>query len=150
MIGHFTKRRRTRSLTCAVKKCASLRIFARVSILLGMKYIGSCHCQRVRVEADIILKELLSCNCSICSRRGHLLAFVPEKNFKLLSEEKNLADYQWGKRTIHFHFCKNCGCAPFGKGLTPDGPMIAINARCLENADLSEVKIVDFDGKHQL
>lgn len=115
-----------------------------------MKYQGSCHCQNVRFEVETDLKEAMSCNCSICARRGHLLAFTPKSAFKLLTDEKSLSDYQWGKKSIHFTFCSKCGCAPFGRGVTPDGEMMAINIRCLENADWASVPVTQFDGKHLL
>ncbi len=67
-----------------------------------VKYQGSCHCQNVRFEVETDLKEAMACNCSICARRGHLLAFTPKSAFKLLTDEKALSDYQWGKKSIHF------------------------------------------------
>lgn len=115
-----------------------------------MKYTGSCHCQNVRIEFETDLKEVMACNCSICLRRGHLLAFGPESNFKLLTESNELSDYQWSKKNIHFFFCKACGCAPFARANTPSGPSVAVNARCLENIDLTKIPVVDFDGKHNL
>lgn len=115
-----------------------------------MKYTGSCHCQKVRIEFETELKEVMACNCSICSRRGHLLAFGPESNFKLLSDDKELSDYQWGKKNIHFFFCKTCGCSPFSRATTPKGPGVAVNARCLENIELEKIPVVNFDGKHNL
>ena len=115
-----------------------------------MKHTGSCHCQKVRIEFESDLKEVMSCNCSICQRRGHLLVFGAESDFKLLTDESAITDYQWGKKSIHFQFCSTCGCAPFGRGASPNGPMVAVNARCLENVDLTKIPVVNYDGKHQL
>src|SRR6218665_2332130 len=115
-----------------------------------MKHTGSCHCQNIKFEYESDLAEGLSCNCSICQRRGHILSFGPMSNFKILQGADKLTDYQWGKKTIHFTFCSDCGCAPFGRGMTPKGEMIAVNMRCLENIDLKSVKIVEVDGLHQL
>lgn len=115
-----------------------------------MKYTGSCHCQKVRIEFETDLKQVMACNCSICVRRGHLLLFGPESSLKLLTDPKDVGDYQWGKKSIHFHFCPTCGCAPFGRAVTPDGPAVAVNARCLEGVDLGKIPVVNFDGKHEL
>ena len=113
-----------------------------------MKYTGGCHCGAVRFEADLVIEKLMSCNCSICSKRGYLLAFAPEKNFKLLSGETSLTDYQFGKKNIHHLFCKICGISSFGNGTMPDGAAVrAINARCLDNIDLAQVPVFEFDGK---
>lgn len=112
-----------------------------------MKHTGSCHCQKVRFEVETEVKEVMSCNCSICSRRGHLLHFVPKEKMTLLSGEASLVDYQWGKKTIHFLFCSACGVAPYGYGDSPNGPMAAINVRCLENFSFEKIPVTHFDGK---
>lgn len=115
-----------------------------------MKYTGSCHCQKVRIEIETDIKNAMSCNCSICSRRGHLMHFIPENQLKIISGNDALTDYQWGKKHIHFLFCSTCGTAPYGHGDTPQGPMVAVNIRCLENLDIEQVPIENFDGKHKL
>jgi hypothetical protein len=41
-----------------------------------------------------------------------------------------------------------CGCAPFGEGADPSGKMMAaVNARCLDDVDLSALKVGHFDGR---
>lgn len=113
-----------------------------------MKYTGGCHCEKVRFEVELELKEVISCNCSICSKRGYLLAFAPDASFKLLSGEGSLGDYQFGKKRIHHYFCSSCGVGSFGKGATPDGQIMrAINVRCLDGVDIQKLTIVPVDGK---
>lgn len=113
-----------------------------------MKHEGGCHCGAVRFAVEMEIKSLLSCNCSICMKRGTLLAFAPEESFTLLSGGDCLADYQFGKKRIHHHFCAICGVAPFGRGVGPDGtPMRAINVRCIDDIDLSAHEVRHFDGK---
>ncbi|MGQ9426861.1 GFA family protein [Gilvimarinus sp. F26214L] len=108
---------------------------------------GSCHCGEVQYEVDMDIEELMSCNCSICSRRGHLLAFTSEDNFRLRQGEDVLRDYQFGSGNIHHLFCSNCGVNSFGRGSMPDGTlMVAINARCLENFDWRAVPVKEVDG----
>jgi hypothetical protein len=112
------------------------------------KYTGGCHCQKVRFEVEMDLTEVLSCNCSICSKRGSLLAFVPAEQFKLVSGEEMLKDYQFGKMRIHHYFCTNCGVSSFAAAVQPDGKEgRAINVRCLDDVDLGSLKVVEFDGK---
>ncbi|HWU44444.1 MAG TPA: GFA family protein [Bdellovibrio sp.] len=113
-----------------------------------MKQTGGCHCGKVKFEVEMKIENAISCNCSICMKRGSLLDFVPESNFKLLSGENELGDYQFNKKVVHHLFCKNCGILSFGKGTLPDGrKMIAINVRCLDNVDLSALKIREYDGR---
>lgn len=109
---------------------------------------GSCHCGRVKFEVDMDLKEAITCNCSICHRKGTVLSFVPDSQFKLISGEQNLTDYQFGKKTIHHTFCKTCGVTAFASGSLPDGTrMKAINLRCVDNVDLDTIKLHPFDGR---
>lgn len=114
-----------------------------------MKYTGGCHCKKVRYEAEIDIDNAMECNCSICSKKGWLLVFIPADKFKLISGKENLTDYQFNKKVVHHYFCKTCGIQSFGAGVGPDGKeMRAINIRCLDNIDLEKIKIVKYDGKN--
>ena len=113
-----------------------------------MKQSGGCHCGKVRYEVEMKIENGLSCNCSVCQKRGSLFDFVPETNFTLLSGESYLADYLFNKKVIHHYFCKNCGILPFGKAAGPDGTkMVAINMRTIDEIDLKKLKIKEYDGK---
>jgi len=111
-------------------------------------YLGSCHCGNVRYEVNTDLKSVMACNCSICSRSGYLLTFVPEDQFKLLSGEGKMTDYQFNKKNVHHLFCSTCGVRSFGRGTGPGGrAMVAINVRCLEGVDPAHLDIKFVDGK---
>jgi hypothetical protein len=110
---------------------------------------GGCHCGAVRYRVDLDLsKPVTQCNCSICSRTGTLLSFVPADSFVLEKGEDSLTDYQWGKKHIHHLFCKVCGVRSFARGEAPKiGPMVAINTRCLDEVDAASLPTRKFDGK---
>jgi hypothetical protein len=109
---------------------------------------GGCHCGAVRFEVDAAIDAVISCNCSICSKRGSLLAFAPASDFRLLSGEAKLKDYQFGKKRIHHLFCSDCGTESFGRGIRPDGAeMVAFNVRCLDDVDVSAFPVRPFDGR---
>ena len=111
-------------------------------------YVGGCHCGNVRFEVTAELGEVMQCNCSICSKTGSLLTFVPPAQFRLLAGADRLSDYQFAKKTIHHLFCPVCGIRSFARGKGPDGrEMIAINVRCLEGVDPSALRIRPFDGR---
>jgi hypothetical protein len=109
---------------------------------------GSCHCGAVRCEVTMEPPEkVYSCNCSICSRAGWLLAFVPEERFRLLAGEGALRDYQFGKEHIHHVFCETCGIRAFSRGAGPDGKKtVAINLRCFTGVDWASLPLERFDG----
>ncbi|MCB9667699.1 MAG: GFA family protein [Myxococcales bacterium] len=111
-------------------------------------YTGGCHCGAVRYEAQTDLRPVISCNCSICSKRGYLLTFVPPSDFQLLAGKDQLSDYQFNTRSIHHLFCKTCGTSSFGSGKKPDGSeMYSINVRCLDGVDIDSLTVTRHDGK---
>ncbi|HEY4104878.1 MAG TPA: GFA family protein [Polyangiaceae bacterium] len=111
-------------------------------------YTGSCHCGKVRYEVTMALESLGECNCSICSRAGYRMTFVKADQFKLLSGEDALTDYQFNKHNIHHWFCATCGIRSFGSGTGPDGEkMHMINARCLADVDIDAFELKKYDGK---
>ncbi len=61
------------------------------------RYAGSCHCGKVTYQVDIDLAHLITCNCSMCSRTGSIMAFVASSNFELVSGDADLHDYQFNK-----------------------------------------------------
>jgi hypothetical protein len=113
-----------------------------------MKHTGGCHCGKVRYEVEMEIGKVINCNCTICSKKGNLLSFVPATAFKLLSGESELSDYQFNKHIVHHLFCRNCGIGSFAKGKGPDGTeMRAINVRCLDGVDLEKLDLMPYDGR---
>lgn len=113
-----------------------------------MKYNGSCHCGDVAFEVEGELKEALACNCSMCSRRGSLLWFVPRGQMRVLTAEEDVSTYTFNKHAIRHRFCPTCGIHVFGEAKDPKGnPTAAINIRCLEGIDLDAVPVRHFDGR---
>jgi len=113
-----------------------------------MKHTGGCHCGAVRYETELADSNAMECNCSICLKRGSILAFAPASAFTVLQGEDRLTDYQFNKKIIHHLFCKTCGILPFARGTGPDGTaMVAVNIRTIDNVDLSAYKITAYTGK---
>ncbi len=90
----------------------------------------------------------MSCNCSICQRKGTLMWFVPRENLHLLTLDENASTYTFNKHVIKHRFCPKCGMHPYGEGVDPKGnAMAAINIRCLENIELEKIPVTHFDGR---
>ena len=113
-----------------------------------MKYRGSCHCGTIAFEVEGEIENGLSCNCSMCQRKGSLLWFVPRNTLTLSTPEDASRVYLFNKHVIKHRFCPTCGIHPYGEGKDPKGSdMAAINIRCLEGIDLSAVPVTHFDGR---
>jgi hypothetical protein len=94
------------------------------------------------------LTGLMECNCSLCSKKGALLWFVPRDKLRLLTKEDRLSTYTFNKHKIKHRFCAACGIHSFGEATDPSGkPMAAVNARCLDGVDVSPLPVKHFDGR---
>lgn len=113
-----------------------------------MLYKGSCHCGKVAFEVEGEISAAVACNCSICSRKGSLLWFVPREKLQLKTPEDAASTYEFNKHLIKHRFCPICGIHPYGEGLDPKGNhMAAINLRCIEGLDLAAIPVHNFDGR---
>lgn len=113
-----------------------------------MLYQGSCHCGRIAFEVEGEIEGALACNCSICSRKGSLLWFLPREALRLLTPEAALSTYTFNKHAIQHRFCAVCGIHPYGEGTDPKGNhMAAVNLRCVEGVDLAGIPVHNFDGR---
>ena len=111
-------------------------------------YTGGCHCGEVRFEVTADITAAVSCNCSICQKRGALWVFVTPEHFALRAGADDLRDYQFGKKRIHHLFCPQCGVGAFSRGVKPGGgEMVAVNVRCLDDVDIAVLEPAFFDGR---
>jgi hypothetical protein len=109
---------------------------------------GSCHCGAIAFEVEGDIGTVIDCNCSLCRRRGGLLAFFPREALVLKTPETALSTYTFNKGHIRHHFCATCGIAPFGEGEDPRSgkAMAAVNVRCLPAVDLEALEVRRYDG----
>jgi hypothetical protein len=113
-----------------------------------VKYNGSCHCGQIRFEVEGEVTQAMACNCSMCSRKGSLLWFVPRGQLRVLTSEENIGTYAFNKHVIKHRFCPTSGIHPYADGIDPKGDRIAaINIRCVEGIDLEKVPVQRFDGR---
>ena len=108
---------------------------------------GGCHCGAVRFRVRLASFDALECNCSICRRRGDLQLVVSDDCFELLTGEDALSEYRFHTGTARHRFCRICGIHAFNHPRShPDS--VAVNARCLDDDVLSELRTEAFDGEH--
>jgi hypothetical protein len=110
-------------------------------------YQGGCHCGRVRFKVTADLSTIAECNCSICTKKGIWHLIVPQENFELLRGHKDLTTYTFNTGVAKHTFCRHCGMHPFYVPRS-DPDKIDVNARCIDDIDITAIKPVPFDGRN--
>ena len=87
-----------------------------------MSLHGSCHCGKIAYTVNVEPPtDAIECNCSICRRKGSLLAFFTPDQFTLKTSRDDISVYTFNQHVIRHQFCKVCGCGPFAEGVGPGG-----------------------------
>ncbi len=113
---------------------------------------GSCHCGAVKFKVNLAdgLIDPRRCNCSMCRRRGAVVASVP---LDLLTIEKGkdvLSTYQFNTKTAKHYFFLKCGIYTHHQRRSNPG-LYAINIACLDGVDpfvLKNVPVYDGETQH--
>ena len=67
-----------------------------------------CHCGRIEAEINInSLDKILRCNCSICKRKGAIMAMVNNEDFKIIKGKEFLKLYQFHSKVAK-HYLPIC------------------------------------------
>jgi len=109
--------------------------------------MGRCHCGAVEFEVTLEngLENLRRCNCSLCRRKGAIMASVPLAGLRVTKGEDMLTLYQWNTKTAKHYFCKVCGIyTHHQRRSTPT--QYGFNVACLDGVDpfaLGEIGIGD-------
>ena len=108
-------------------------------------YRGSCHCGTVTFKIDAEIRELTTCDCSLCRRKNALMTKVHESELTVLGGEDLLSVYEWNTYRAKHFFCSRCGIYVFHrKRAAPDH--LGINVFCLEGFDAGSVPVRATEG----
>jgi hypothetical protein len=106
-------------------------------------YQGSCHCGRVKFEANIdFAAGTTKCNCTSCWKKRWWSVKVKPDEFRSKGGEAELSGYRPGAATGHTGFCKHCGVIPYGwveAAEWNDGPSVSVNVAALDDLDPKEL-----------
>ena len=110
-------------------------------------HIATCHCGSVKLELTLPngLEEVRRCNCSMCRRRGAIVASVPLSGLKVVSGNNTLSLYQFNTHTARHYFCSVCGIYTHHQRRS-NPHQFGFNVACLEGVnpfELGEVPVVD-------
>ena len=97
---------------------------------------GACHCGEVEFEITIRegLKNLRRCNCSLCRRKGIIMADIDATDIRILRGENKLTAYQWNTKIAKHYFCGICGIYTHHKKRS-EPTRYGFNIACLEDVD---------------
>ncbi|MGB5707911.1 MAG: GFA family protein [Arenicellales bacterium] len=101
---------------------------------------GSCHCGAVEFEVILEngLENLRRCNCSLCGRKGAIMASVPMSGIHITRGEDNLTLYQWNTGVAKHFFCKTCGIyTHHHRRSNPEE--YGFNVACVEGVDIESL-----------
>ena len=104
------------------------------------KHQATCHCGSVELELDLPdgIVEPRRCDCSICRRKGTIVASVPLDGIRIVKGAAHLRLYQFNTRTARHYFCSICGIHTHHQRRSDPG-QYGYNVGCLEGVDPSAI-----------
>ncbi|EPN4796614.1 GFA family protein [Vibrio alginolyticus] len=107
----------------------------------------SCHCGKVELELALPngIEKPRRCDCSMCRRRGAIVASVPLNGIRIVQGEDVLKQYQFYTHTAKHFFCGECGIYTHHQRRS-DPSEYGYNVGCLEGVnpyDLGAIEVMD-------
>lgn len=82
-----------------------------MTITIKPVHEASCHCGAVRLRLNLPdgIVDPRRCDCSMCRRRGAIVASVPLGGLEVVAGADLLGVYQFNTMTAKHFFCTRCG-----------------------------------------
>ncbi len=108
-----------------------------------------CHCGKIEAEINIEnFEKIIRCNCSLCKRKGALMAMVKNQDFKITKGLDMLKIYQFHTNVAKHFFCSFCGIYTHHNPRS-NPSMTGFNIGCIDEVDTFELKNFSInDGKN--
>ena len=109
---------------------------------------ASCHCGTIQFELTLPngLDDPRRCDCSMCRRRGAIVASVTLDGIKIINGEDKLSLYQFNTMTAKHYFCSVCGIYTHHQRRS-NPTQFGFNVACLEGVNPLKLKdIPTYDG----
>jgi len=109
---------------------------------------ASCHCGSVQFELSLPngLVDPRRCDCSMCLKRGAIVASVPLDGIKITKGKESLSLYQFNTHTAKHYFCSRCGIYTHHQRRS-NPSQYGFNVACLQGVNPLELKkIPTYDG----
>ncbi|WP_045467023.1 GFA family protein [Vibrio hyugaensis] len=107
----------------------------------------SCHCGKVQIELSLPngIEKPRRCDCSMCRRRGAIVASVPLNGIRIIQGEEALKLYQFNTNTANHFFCGECGIYTHHQRRS-DPSEYGYNVGCLEGVnpyEQGDIEVMD-------
>ena len=93
-------------------------------------YEANCHCAAIKYKVKLPPLEsieIMSCNCSICTKNGYFNVYPKKKDVVFHSGEDLLKGYNFGEKKCTHMFCPTCGSSILVEPHMDDPDDIALN-----------------------
>ena len=107
--------------------------------------MGSCHCGLVKFRLKTDIGYSVSCDCSICKRRGTIMVRCDASDLDIIEGKEHLRLYRFNSNIAEHYFCSRCGIYTFHKMRKLPGKF-AVNSGCLEGVDVLSLEPIIIEG----
>jgi hypothetical protein len=116
------------------------------------KHKLSCHCGDVQLELSLPdgLDDPRRCDCSMCRRKGYIVATVPLDGIRVVKGQAAMRMYQFNTMTAKHYFCGNCGIHTHHQRRS-NPEQYSFNVGCLEGVNPFEIADIPvYDGSNHM
>ncbi|MCJ1276170.1 hypothetical protein MMC21_003975 [Puttea exsequens] len=116
-------------------------------------YDANCHCAAIKYRMKLPpleTLEVMSDNCSICTKNGYLNVYPKRSDIVFLRGEDHMKGYFYGNKEHEHFFCPTCGSSLLVGPHMDDPEAMAANVRMIKDVELDKLKYIYFDGRNKL
>lgn len=109
---------------------------------------ATCHCGAIEMKLDLPegLIDVRRCDCSMCRRRGAIVASVPLTGIHIVKGAQHLTLYQFNTNTAKHYFCNKCGIYTHHQRRS-NPTQYGFNIACLKGVNPLKIRgIPTYDG----
>ncbi len=114
----------------------------------------TCHCGEIEIQINLKkeINELMRCNCSMCKRKGTMVATINKNYLKVLKGQDKIKTYQFNTNVAKHYFCSECGTHTHNLRRS-DPNTFGFNVGCIDEIEpdrLFKLKTFVNDGQNHI
>mgnify|MGYP002039670188 CR=1 FL=1 len=121
-----------------------------MTLVVKPVHSGTCHCGAVEFQVRLPggLVNPRRCDCSMCRRKGAIVASVPLADLTIVKGQESLSVYRFNTMTAAHYFCARCGIYTHHQRRS-NPTECGFNVGCLQGVNPLTLKDVPvLDGVH--